>query len=170
MLTQSKCEYPILLTTADHPLLTAEMIDNFLAQSTAAPADLTVGLARAETILAAYSDASRTFLRFGADQVSGCNLFGLRTANAVKAIDFWHYLEPVRKKPWRLFAAFGPLALMRFFAGKTSLERAFAIASRRIGIVARPITLPFADAAVDVDKPADKELAELILRNRAAHQ
>jgi GTP:adenosylcobinamide-phosphate guanylyltransferase len=170
LLTQSTREYPILLTTADHPLLTAQMIDSFIEGSTAAPADLTVGLARAETILAAYPDASRTFLRFGNDRVSGCNLFGLRSANAVKAIDFWHYLEPLRKKPWRLFAAFGPLALLRFFSGQMNLERAFEVASRRIGLVARPIILPFADAAVDVDKPADKELAEQILKGRTAHQ
>jgi GTP:adenosylcobinamide-phosphate guanylyltransferase len=170
LLAQSRGEYPILLTTADHPLLTAAMIDSFIAGSTAAPADLTVGLASAETILAAYPDARRTFLRFGEDRVSGCNLFGLRTENAVKAIDFWHYLEPLRKKPWRLFAAFGPVALLRFFSGKLNLERAFAVASRRIGILARPILLPFADAAVDVDKPADKELAEQILKKRAAHQ
>ena len=170
LLTASKGDYPILLTTADHPLLTAQMIDSFIDSSTAAPADLTVGLARAETILAAYPDASRTFLRFGNDRVSGCNLFGLRSANAVKAIDFWHYLEPLRKKPWRLFAAFGPLALLRFFSGQMNLERAFEVASRRIGLVARPIILPFADAAVDVDKPADKELAEQILKRRAAHQ
>ncbi|MFO0991654.1 MAG: NTP transferase domain-containing protein [Hyphomicrobiales bacterium] len=170
LLAQSGTGYPILLTTADHPLLTAAMIDSFLAGSTAGAADLTVGLASAETILAAYPDARRTFLRFGEDRVSGCNLFGLRTANAVKAIDFWHYLEPLRKKPWRLFAAFGPMALLRFFSGKLNLERAFAVASRRIGLVARPILLPFADAAVDVDKPADKELAELILKKRAAHQ
>jgi GTP:adenosylcobinamide-phosphate guanylyltransferase len=170
LLAQSRGDYPILLTTADHPLLSAAMIDSFLTGSTAAPADLTVGLASADTILAAYPDASRTFLRFGEDRVSGCNLFGLRTPNAAKAIDFWHYLEPLRKKPWRLFAAFGPMALIRFFSVKLNLDRAFAVASRRIGIVARPILLPFADAAVDVDKPADKELAELILRNRAAHQ
>ena len=170
LLTASKGDYPILLTTADHPLLTAQMIDSFIDGSTALPADLTVGLARAETILAAYPDASRTFLRFGNDRVSGCNLFGLRSANAVKAIDFWHYLEPLRKKPWRLFAAFGPLALLRFFSGQMNLERAFEVASRRIGLLARPIILPFADAAVDVDKPADKELAEQILKRRAAHQ
>jgi GTP:adenosylcobinamide-phosphate guanylyltransferase len=170
LLTQAKSDYPVLLTTADHPLLTAEMIDSFLAGSTAAPADLTVGLASAETILAAYPDASRTFLRFGKERVSGCNLFGLRTANAAKAIDFWHYLEPLRKKPWRLFAAFGPMAILRFFTGRMNVERAFAVASQRIGIIARPILLPFADAAVDVDKPADKELAERILRTRAAYQ
>ncbi len=98
LLAQSDGGYPILLTTADHPLLTAAMIDSFIAASTTGPADLTVGLASAETILAAYPDAKRTYLRFGDDRVSGCNLFGLRTANAVKAIDFWHYLEPLQEK------------------------------------------------------------------------
>jgi hypothetical protein len=62
------------------------------------------------------------------------------------------------------------MAILRFFTGKMNLERAFSVASRRIGIIARPILLPFADAAVDVDKPADKELAEEILAKRAAHQ
>jgi 2-C-methyl-D-erythritol 4-phosphate cytidylyltransferase len=90
LLQDSTTQYPILLTTADHPLLTDEMIDLFIARSTDSHADLTVGLARAETILAAYPDASRTFLRFGTDRVSGCNLFGLRTAKAIKAVDFWH--------------------------------------------------------------------------------
>lgn len=170
LLSRSDGDYPILLTTADHPLLTAPMIDSFIAGSTAAPADLTVGLASAETILTAYPDARRTFLRFGNDRVSGCNLFGLRTAEAIKAVEFWHYLEPLRKKPWRLFAAFGTKAILQFFTGKINLQRAFAVASQRLGIVARPVLLPFADAAVDVDKPVDKDLAELILRKRAAHQ
>jgi hypothetical protein len=70
-----------------------------------------------------------------------------------------------------MMAAFGPYALLRFAIGNLNLAQAFAIASRRIGVVARPVVLPFADAAVDVDKPADKELAEEILRRRAAlHQ
>ena len=119
LLAQSKADYPILLTTADHPLLTAQMIDSFIAGSMAAPADLTVGLASAETILAAYPDASRTFLRFGDDRVSGCNLFGTpQRKRPSRRIDFWHYLEPLRKKPWRLLAAFGPVALLRFFSGR----------------------------------------------------
>lgn len=158
---------PILLTTADHPLLTAEMLDCFIAGSEKANADLTVGLASAETILAAYPQAVRTFLRFGRERFSGCNLFGLTNKNAVRAVEFWHYLEPLRKKPWRMMAAFGPTALLRFATGKLDLDQAFAIASRRIGATARPVVLPFADAAVDVDKPADKELAEEILRRRA---
>jgi hypothetical protein len=43
----------------------------------------------------------------------------------------------------------------------------FQIVSRRFELIAKPIVLPFAEAAIDVDKPSDLELAETILRQRA---
>ena len=55
-------QYPILLTTADHPLLTAEMLDTFSPGRTSSHADSPLASRSAETILAAYPDASRTFL------------------------------------------------------------------------------------------------------------
>jgi GTP:adenosylcobinamide-phosphate guanylyltransferase len=161
--------YPALLTTADHPLLTGKMIDHFIAKSESLDADLTVGVADAQTILSAFPNAKRTFLAFGRDRVSGCNLFGLHNDHALKAVDAWRFLEPVRKKPWRIVSAFGALALIRYATGLLNLESAFAIASKRLGLEARPVLMPFAEAAVDVDKPEDKELAERLLSARPHH-
>jgi len=165
---KAKPEFPWLVTTGDHPLLTQEMLQHFLDEATKAKADLCAGLATAETILARFPAAQRTFLTFGRDRVSGCNLFALTSPRAVAALDFWHHLESVRKKPWRMIGAFGPVALLRFALGMLTLDSAFALASRRLGLVARPVLMPFAEAAVDVDKPADKELAEKILAEREA--
>lgn len=153
----------LLVTTADHPLLSREMLDHFLNASQKADADLTAGLARAETILAAYPQAKRTFLRFGPDRVSGCNLFALKTPAAKKALTFWRNIEKNRKNPFKLVSAFGPGAIVAFLTGQLSLKRAFAIASRRMGITAIPVEMPQANAAVDVDKPEDLELVRSIL-------
>jgi GTP:adenosylcobinamide-phosphate guanylyltransferase len=161
-------DHPVLLTTADHVLLDAAMLDHFIATSLAADDDLTVGLARAETILAAYPATRRTFLRFGPDRVSGCNLFGLMTPRAARAIDFWQSVERNRKRPWRLIAAFGALPLLRYGLGRLDLETAFRLGSRRLGLDASPVIMPFAEAAIDVDKPDDKALCEIILQARAA--
>jgi hypothetical protein len=125
-----------------------------------------VALARDTVILEAYPQAKRTFLKFGPDRVSGCNLFALRTAHALKAVELWQSLDQARKKPWRLIAAFGPTALWRFGFGKLTLDSAFALASRKLAISAKPVLMPFAEAAIDVDKPADLELAEAILKSR----
>ena len=65
----------MLVTTADHALLTPEMIDYFCEQAERNGADFSAGLARAEVILKAYPQSVRTFFRFGKDRVSGCNLF-----------------------------------------------------------------------------------------------
>jgi hypothetical protein len=40
------------------------------------------------------------------------------------------------------------------------------VGSRRLDLTARPVLMPFAEAAVDVDKPEDKELAERIFIER----
>ncbi|MGE0211259.1 MAG: nucleotidyltransferase family protein [Parvibaculaceae bacterium] len=155
--------WPILLTTADHALLDRAMLDHFFSASEGARADLTIGLATAETILAAYPDAKRTFLRFGRDRVSGCNLYGLMSARALGAVDLWQRLDRDRKRPWRIVGAFGAGAIIRYALGLMDLSGALALASRRLNLAARAVLMPFANAAVDVDKPEDKELVEDIL-------
>ncbi|MGB8315024.1 MAG: nucleotidyltransferase family protein [Aestuariivirga sp.] len=158
--------FPVLITTADHPLLTAEMVDYFCAQAERNGADFSAGLARADVILETYPQSIRTFFKFGKDRVSGCNLFAIRNENGLRILEKWQYLEAARKKPWRLVAAFGPMALVRFLSGSLSLDGVFAIVSKRLRLIAKPILLPFAEAAIDVDKPSDLELAEAILRRR----
>ncbi|HUF44797.1 MAG TPA: NTP transferase domain-containing protein [Aestuariivirgaceae bacterium] len=160
--------HPVLLTTADHVLLDQAMLDHFIEGSTATAADLTVGLARAETILAAYPAARRTFLSFGPDRVSGCNLYGLMSPRAARAVAFWRNMEAYRKRPWRLIAGFGVGPLVRYALGRIDLETAFQLGSRRLGLVASPVIMPFAEAAIDVDKPDDKVLCETILKARGS--
>jgi GTP:adenosylcobinamide-phosphate guanylyltransferase len=158
--------FPVLVTTGDHALLTPAMIRHFCDEAAKSGADFCAGLASAETILAAYPESVRTFFTFGPDRVSGCNLFALNNQRALVLLERWQYLEQVRKKPWRLVAAFGISPLIQFLLGRLTLENAFAIVSRQLGLAAKPILMPFAEAAIDVDKPADKDLAERILASR----
>jgi GTP:adenosylcobinamide-phosphate guanylyltransferase len=158
--------FPVLITTADHPLLTPQMIDYFCEQADRNSADFSAGLATADVILKAYPQSVRTFFKFGKDRVSGCNLFAISNANGLRILEKWRYLERARKKPWRLVAAFGPLALIRFALGTLSLEGAFKVVSDKLGVIAKPVLMPFAEAAIDVDKPSDLELAEAILKLR----
>jgi GTP:adenosylcobinamide-phosphate guanylyltransferase len=158
--------FPVLITTGDHALLTPEMVQHFCKVAEQSSADICAGLARAETIQAAYPETRRTYFTLGPDRVSGCNLFAVLNPAGLKLLERWQYLEHVRKKPWRLVAAFGFLPLILFLFGQMTLDKAFARISQRLGLVAKPVIMPFAEAAIDVDKPADKELAEAILAAR----
>ncbi|MGI9488239.1 MAG: nucleotidyltransferase family protein [Geminicoccaceae bacterium] len=157
--------FPLLVATADHPLLTTAMVEHFIR---AAPddSDLVIGLAESKVILDRYPDAIRTFFRFKGQGYSGCNLFLMSMAKARLAVDFWRNMERHRKRPWRLVGAVGLFTLLRFAIGQLSLEDALRHLSGRVGADIGMVDMPFAEAAIDVDKPGDLDLAETILRAR----
>lgn len=156
---------PLLITTADHPLLTPQIIGHFLAH---APneADLCVGLAEAETVTKAFPEGRRTFYRLGGHGYSGCNLFLARKPGAAQVADYWRRMEGHRKKPLRLVREIGIGALIRYALGFLSLDAAFHHVSKLAGARISPVILPFAEAATDVDKPSDHALVEGILKRR----
>jgi CTP:molybdopterin cytidylyltransferase MocA len=157
---------PLLITTADHPLLSAAMIDHFCA-AVPVDADAAVAVVRASLLQRSYPNAIRTYYRFAGEGYSGCNLFLLQSPDALRVVELWTRLERHRKQPWRLIAEVGPIALLRFLLGRLDLEGAMHHLSTRVGAKVRAVEMPFAEAAIDVDKPADLELAEAILARRA---
>lgn len=157
---------PCLMTTGDHPLLTGDMIETFLSKAIESGADFCVGFASEPTIKAVYPHTKRTYLRFADIAVSGCNLFYIANKNGLKALEFWKDAQHLRKKPLKLARKIGIGLGVRYAAGKLSLDGAFEEASWKIGIVAKPVLLPFAEAAIDVDKPSDHALVEAILEKR----
>ena len=157
----------ILLTTADHALLDRAMVDHFLEASEKSDADLTLAFVSEGRIRERFPDAQRTYLPFRGERFSGANLFALRTPKARRVIEFWIRAEEFRKRPWRLVSVFGPSALILFLLRRLTLAGALERASQVIGARVRSIELPFAEAAVDVDKLADYELVKRILAERA---
>jgi GTP:adenosylcobinamide-phosphate guanylyltransferase len=157
----AQAPWPVLLTTADHPLLRVEMIEAMLAGI--GDADVAVGVVGQRTLLAAYPDNRRTWLRFRGEAWTGANLFALRTQNARKALMAWSEVERDRKKALKLIWHFGPLLALGALTRMVTLAGAMRLAGRRLGFAARPIALPFAEAGIDVDKPSDHALAEAIL-------
>ena len=157
--------WPVLVTTADHPLLTPDMVAAFVAG--AGGADVAVALVERRTLLARYPGNRRTWLRFRGGAYSGANLFALTGARARAALDLWAGVEQDRKKGWKLVAAFGPWLLLRAVTRSITLRAGLAAAGRRLGLAAVPVVLDQAEAAIDVDKPSDHRLAESLLTPRS---
>ncbi len=158
--------YPLIVTTADHPLLNAEMVEHFWAACEGADADVAAAVTPASVIQRAYPETQRTYLRFADGPRSGANLFALTRPEGLRAVEFWQRVERSRKRPWRLVGAFGLGPLLAYLFGRLTVERAAREASRIFGAKADIVDLPFAEAAIDVDKPSDLDLVERILRDR----
>lgn len=157
---------PILVTTADHALLTPLLLDTFLTRACATDADIGVGLVAQRTIQARFPEAQRTYWPFRGERYSGANLFALLTPNARRAVEFWTRAEAFRKQPWKLVSAFGLGSLALFALRRLDLAAALERASGVIGARVRGVELDDAEAAVDVDKVSDWNLVNEILRSR----
>lgn len=153
--------YPVLVTTADHPLLTPEMVEAFLAATGAA--DAAFAVVERKTVERAGLETRRTWIKFSDGQFTGANLFALRTPAARRTLDVWARAEKDRKKALKLLMFLGPMTFLRAFTRTISLDAATRKAGRGAGVDLRAVRLPFAEAAIDVDKQDDLELAERIL-------
>lgn len=153
----------VLVTTADHALLSGARVDGFLAGAAATQADVAVGVVERSAFADADASAARTWIRLRCGSYTGANLFAFQHARARNAATFFARAERHRKKPWRMVAALGPTLALEYLAGTLDLESACRQVSRSAGAVIRPVLLDDAAAAIDVDKAADLDLAEKIL-------
>lgn len=160
--------FPLLVTTADHALLTTEMVEHFCHESLARQAEVTAGLTASGVLLAGYPQSRRTYLKFRDERYSGSNLFALLSNEGMKAVEVWLRAEQQRKRPWRIAAVFGPRLLLGYLLRRYSLDEALAQVSRRIGIRVAAVKMPFAEAAIDVDKAEDLDLVRQILEENPA--
>jgi len=157
---------PLLVTTADNPLLSVETVNAFLRAATASGADAAAGICRREIVEQAGNPARRTYLKFRDGAVSGCNLFAFTDPAGRAAADFWRRLETRRKRPWRMAREIGPGVLACYLTGFLSMRGAASAISRAAGCRAAMIPLEDPFAAHDVDRLDDLIFAERVLSRR----
>lgn len=155
---------PLLMTTADHPLLDLAWLECLLGSGS--DSDLNVGLVDWHAVMARFPGSRRTRYRFSDASVCGTNLFLFRNRRADAILETWRRVEQQRKRPWRIVSLLGWANLARFLAGRLGLNPAFEALSASVGVTVRPVLLSDPLAAVDVDSQADLALVEQVLVER----
>ncbi len=152
----------VLLTTADHALLSAPIVDYFCRQAKASGCDLVAGLASHAATVARYPGMRRTKTRFRDGPYCGCNLYAFLTGGSRVAADVWRRVEHQRKHPLKMISELGWLTALRYVLGVLSLKDALGLISRHMGVQAGAVILPYPEAAVDVDSVTDWHFAQAI--------
>ena len=160
-------EQKVLQTTADHALLTSEMVDCFCRMAEEPQTDLAIGMEDYDLLQQRYPQSRRTVTRFKDGAYCSCNLFAFLTPESRRAATFWQQVEKERKKPHRLISMCGWMTVIKFVLRRLTLDEALQRLAEKMGLTAAAVRLPFAEAAIDVDKPEDLELVRAIVENRA---
>jgi GTP:adenosylcobinamide-phosphate guanylyltransferase len=162
--TDPATPWPLLVTTADHALLDAGMIADFTSR--AGGATIAIGVVERAALLARLPESRRTWIPFKGGAYSGANLFALGNKQALPAIALWRGVEQDRKKGWRLLWQLGPSVFLGAMLRIWTIDQVLGRIGRKLGLDIRPVVMSDPLACVDVDKQADLDLVERLLRDR----
>lgn len=154
----------VLITTADHVLLSPALIDEFCQRGAATGADVVVGLAPYALVKKGFPELRKTVLRFRDGNFCSCNLFAFLTDRGRVMADHWRTVEAERKNPRKLIGLLGLWAVIAYRLGWLSLDGALERLSQRFNLRLAAVVLEYAEAAVDVDSIADHTILERSLR------
>jgi len=163
---ENKAEFPVIICTADNALQTAEMIDHFCDEFSKTDADAGVSVTPAELIWSKYPDGQRRPYHLKDGKFSNCNLYGIRSRDCLIAAKPFEGGGQFAKSAKRIIQAFGLTNLILYKYGRLTLPGVFSRISKRLGIVIKPVIMPFAEAPIDVDNERTERIALRILEAR----
>jgi HAD superfamily hydrolase (TIGR01490 family) len=156
--------WPVLITTADHPLLTVEMVEHFLRESSRS--DASIGVVEREVLLSRYPLSRRTWLKFKGGAYTGANLFTARKPRTADGLRVMASVESDRKSQLKMLWKFGLVLTIGGLVRALTIEKAVLRGGRKFGLKVIAVPLPFAEAGIDVDRPADHEAVSRIFAER----
>lgn len=159
---------PVLVTTADHALLTPAIVRDFLQNAAVTPCDAAVGTVSETALSAAFPGCKRTIIRLRDGGFRGCNLYAFNQRGRA-LVRFWRQAEDLRKRPWRLIGkVLGLKTVFLYLIGQLTSQQGLAAVSEKSGVNIRLVMLDDARAGIDVDKVQDLMLAESILSRESS--
>ena len=150
----------MLVVAADLPILTGLASEDFITRVRELHADVTYGCVEKTVHLARFPQVPHTWARLQDGTFCGGGLVALKP-RAFRLLErFLERLGAARKRPVRLASLFGWDVLLRFAVGRLSVAQAERRASAILGAPVRALASPFAETAVNVDRPSDVALAD----------
>jgi GTP:adenosylcobinamide-phosphate guanylyltransferase len=154
---------PLLVTTADIPLLTSDVLERFIDSCRPFDRLAYYNLVSRETLERAFPNSQRTFVKLKGVQVAGGDLALAHPRIIHTNPELWEAMYNARKHAWRLARLVGPLTILKLLTRQMSIAEIESKASRLIGEPVRILNSPYAELAMDVDKPQQVELVRRLL-------
>jgi len=160
--------WPIVVTTGDNALQTPGMVQDFLDQSLASDSDIAMAFTRDDVVLQEHPEPGLAFHRLKDGGFSANNLYLLRSANSLSAVNVFRSGGQFGKRHMRILKSFGVLPFILYKMKATTGAKLLARIGRNLGIKLEMILSPFADGPIDVDNMGSYTLCEAILKKREA--
>jgi len=140
---------PVIVTTADHALLSSEAIDAVVAALD--HADAALALVPRDAVLAAHPEGKRHFLAFADGEFANCNLYGMSGPAALGALDPFRQPGQIAHAGARVGRAIGLVTWLGVRFRLLTLTGALERIAKRLKLQIAPVILADGRQAIDLD-------------------
>jgi GTP:adenosylcobinamide-phosphate guanylyltransferase len=156
----------VLLSTADIPAITPEIVDWEIETASKTDVDLCYNIVERAVMQKRYPESRRTFTRLKGMEVCGGDLHVIHTSVVSMNTGVWEKLIVARKNPVKQAAILGIDTLILMLLRIITLETAIKKITTRLNMTGAAIVSPYAELAMDVDKPNQLDLVRTDLAKR----
>lgn len=158
----------VLISSADLPLLTPTIVDQFVEACLETDHDLYYGVIERSLMEARFPTSHRTYVRLAEGEFAGGDLLLVRAGAATVDRGLWRRLASARKSPLRQARMLGGVwPLFKLLIGRMSLREGEQRTSRALHIRGRAVVCTWPEIGMDVDKPFQLEIARAELEGRS---
>ncbi|MGD2026736.1 MAG: nucleotidyltransferase family protein [Anaerolineales bacterium] len=147
-----------MIASGDIPTIEPEMVDWVIKNASDSNVDIFYHVVTQEIMEQRFPGSNRTFAPLKDLRVCGGDLNVVSHRAVTKNIDLWEELTAARKSVFKQAAIFGPRLLLGLLFRSLDLDQLAAYLSKRLGIEAKAVICPYAEIAMDVDKPHQLEI------------
>ncbi len=147
-----------LIASGDIPMVTPEMVDWVIDHAEGHKVDLVYHVITQEVMEARFPGSNRTFAPLKGMRVCGGDLNVISHSVVKENTEVWKRLTDARKSVFKQAAIFGPRLLIGLLLRQLELEKLAVYLGDRLGLRAKAVVCPYAEVAMDIDKPHQLEL------------
>jgi GTP:adenosylcobinamide-phosphate guanylyltransferase len=153
----------IIIISSDIPMITSQVIDDFINRCADKDADLCYPIVDKKTNQSMFPGFNRTYVKLKEGSFTGGNIFYINPRVIDSCRDFVIKLIDYRKTPWKTAGLLGMDLLTMLILGRLPISYIEKRFSDLLNIKAVAVISPFPQLANDVDKPSDIEMVEKYL-------
>ena len=151
-------QHYVLVITSDIPLITENVIDEFINSCEDKDADIYYPIISKQKNTAKFPNVKRTYVRLAEGTFTGGNMAVIKPEILNDALDWFEKVIIWRKKPWKLSQLLGIKFIFKFILGNLSLQEIEDRITEVIGYKGMGLIVDHPEVGFDIDKPSDLEL------------
>jgi NDP-sugar pyrophosphorylase family protein len=158
----------VVAVSGDVPAITAEMVDWEVEMAMESDHDLYYTVVTRQVMETRFPDSKRSYTPLKDMQVCGGDVHTFRISLAMSEDSVWDDLIGARKNVIKQASIIGFSTLLLLLLRRLTIDGAIPRVTKRLGITGKALVCPYAEVAMDVDKPHQLEILRADLEKRAA--